>query len=46
MGVNEVVELEGVVADVEFEVDVRSEEELEDGVLVPEADRVIRWRIG
>lgn len=42
MGVKDVVELEGVVADVEFEVEVRSDEELEDGVLVPEVDRVIR----
>lgn len=46
MGVKDVVELEGVVSLVEVEVDVRSDEELEDGVLVPEVDRVMRWMMG
>lgn len=40
MGVKEVVELEGVVADVE--VEFRSEEVLEDGVLDPDVDLVRR----
>jgi hypothetical protein len=45
MGVNDVVDDDGVVFDVSAEF---ADEEvlLEEGVLVPEEERVMRWRLG